>query len=449
MEYADGGSLRNYLKENFNNLTWENKYDLAYQLACAVSCLHGEAIVHRDLHSGNVLVHQNKIKIADFGLSKRIEESSQKKYLFGIIPYIDPKKFAISNGNPYSLNEKSDIYSVGVLLWEISSGQLPFKDVDYDICLVLRIFKDQREKSVEDTPDEYVKLYTECWDGEPDNRPSINDVVQRLRANLSRSRMEIDNLKPNDNMDLNCIKNSAHGGLSRIIQDLEKINTSENIPTSKKKLVDEIVEFIFKEIDEEKNQETRERHILDNFNNNNTEIYNWLLTNQNEPNFIFLLGYFQYYGIETDENKKEAFNLFKNASEKNHILAQYYVGLCYEFGNGVVKNDKLAFDSFKKIADKEYALGQFKVGYFYYKEIGIKKNLKEAFTWYEKAAQNGNLIAMCNLGLMYKNGEGTNKDIDKAIYWYKESVEKGNQDAQKTLNKLLKIKNRKNLCKVN
>ncbi|CAB4379449.1 unnamed protein product [Rhizophagus irregularis] len=240
MEYADGGSLRNYLKENFNNLTWENKYDLAYQLACAVSCLHGEAIVHRDLHSGNVLVHQNKIKIADFGLSKRIEESSQKKYLFGIIPYIDPKKFAISNGNPYSLNEKSDIYSVGVLLWEISSGQLPFKDVDYDICLVLRIFKDQREKSVEDTPDEYVKLYTECWDGEPDNRPSINDVVQRLRANLSRSRMEIDNLKPNDNMDLNCIKNSAHGGLSRIIQDLEKINTSENIPTSKKKLVDEI-----------------------------------------------------------------------------------------------------------------------------------------------------------------------------------------------------------------
>ncbi|CAB5381708.1 unnamed protein product [Rhizophagus irregularis] len=64
MEYADGGSLRNYLKENFNNLTWENKYDLAYQLACAVSCLHGEAIVHRDLHSGNVLIKEkNPLKI--------------------------------------------------------------------------------------------------------------------------------------------------------------------------------------------------------------------------------------------------------------------------------------------------------------------------------------------------------------------------------------------------
>ena len=49
MEYADGGSLRNYLKKNFNNLTWDDKYNMAYQLACAVSCLHNEGIVHRDL----------------------------------------------------------------------------------------------------------------------------------------------------------------------------------------------------------------------------------------------------------------------------------------------------------------------------------------------------------------------------------------------------------------
>ena len=49
MEYADGGTLRNYLKENFDNLTWKDKYNLAYQLTCAVSCLHDEGIVHRDL----------------------------------------------------------------------------------------------------------------------------------------------------------------------------------------------------------------------------------------------------------------------------------------------------------------------------------------------------------------------------------------------------------------
>ena len=51
MEYADGSSLKNYLKENFKNLTWEDKLKLAYQLACAVSFLHDEEIVHRDLVS--------------------------------------------------------------------------------------------------------------------------------------------------------------------------------------------------------------------------------------------------------------------------------------------------------------------------------------------------------------------------------------------------------------
>ena len=49
MEYADGDTLRNYLKRNFDTLTWSHKYNLAYQLACALSCLHDKGIVHRDL----------------------------------------------------------------------------------------------------------------------------------------------------------------------------------------------------------------------------------------------------------------------------------------------------------------------------------------------------------------------------------------------------------------
>lgn len=49
MEYADGGSLQTYLKDNVGKLTWNDKYKLAYQLACAVTCLHDEGIIHRDL----------------------------------------------------------------------------------------------------------------------------------------------------------------------------------------------------------------------------------------------------------------------------------------------------------------------------------------------------------------------------------------------------------------
>ncbi|UZO03641.1 uncharacterized protein OCT59_024045 [Rhizophagus irregularis] len=456
MQYADGGSLQNYLKGNFKNLTWEDKYKLAYQLACAVSCLHSEGIVHLDLYSSNILIHENKIKLADFGLSRRIEtlHKQQQLDLFGVIPYIDPITFFTSGNDPNSLNEKSDVYSVGVLLWEISSGKLPFEDVAYDICLAMRIREGEREATIFNTPIEYANLYRECWNIEPDNRPSMFEVVKRLKAFISPSNIEVDNLKVIEDMD---IRNSSHKK-SKIIQAIQNfentnestLNSIDDINEVKKTLINVIVEIIFKELNEEKDQDIRNQLILDNLNSNKItllEIYNWLLNNQNESNYIFLLGYFNYHEIGTDKNYEKAFSLFKNASEKNHILARYYVGLCYEFGNGVVKNGKLAFDSFKKIADEEHALGQFKLGYFYYKGISVKKNLKEAFNWYEKAAYNGNLIAMCNIGLMYRNGEGTNKDLDKAIYWYNESADKGNQDAQKTLNKLLKIKNRK-ICTV-
>ena len=82
--------------------------------------------------------------MADFGLSKRIEAvSDSKSKLFGVVPYIDPKSFSQqqNNNNKYSLNEKSDVYSVGVLLWEISSGRPPFysEGESYDFDLILEI----------------------------------------------------------------------------------------------------------------------------------------------------------------------------------------------------------------------------------------------------------------------------------------------------------------------
>ena len=49
MEYADSGNLQSYLKKSFSDLTWDDKCNMGYQIACAVSCLHNEGIVHRDL----------------------------------------------------------------------------------------------------------------------------------------------------------------------------------------------------------------------------------------------------------------------------------------------------------------------------------------------------------------------------------------------------------------
>ncbi|EXX77607.1 Kic1p [Rhizophagus irregularis DAOM 197198w] len=439
MEYADGGSLQNYLKRNFGKLTWNDKYNLAYQLTCAVLCLHNEEIVHRDLHSGSVLVHQNTIKVSDFGLSKGIKEiSNPQSRLVGVIPYFEPKGFVEEQS--YLLNKKSDVYSIGVLLWEISSGKPPFEGKQYDRELAKRITQGLRETIVPNTPPNYSKLYVECWDGEPDNRPNMNDVFNRLKTIIDVTHTNNNNYEPVPfHVSIN---NSLNGGeLSDFNKEITEILISSgrntNILPEKEdpNVVNKLIEFVFM-ITEKKETTTIGQNIIDYFNKNEIDslkIYKQLLDNQNDLDFIFLLGYFYYVGIETSKNYESAFRLFKCASnisnnnasgqKKSYILANYYVGICYHKGYGTAKNEKLAIGYFNEVANKDFAAGQLNIGYCYCMGIGVDKDLKLAARWYQKAADKENLLATYNLGLLYLNGDGVDKNHSKAFKLFEKSAE--------------------------
>ncbi|CAI2176497.1 14990_t:CDS:2, partial [Funneliformis geosporum] len=141
------------------------------------------------------------IKLADFGFSKRIDVATSQSKVFGIIPYIDPKRFGELKECDSTLQQdystvKSDVYSVGVLMWEMSSGHPPFNFEDYDLQLAFKILKGLRESIIPGTPVDFTNIYTECWDDEPDKRPAMNKVVDELNAIIKKINI-IDNEKSN------------------------------------------------------------------------------------------------------------------------------------------------------------------------------------------------------------------------------------------------------------
>ena len=112
------------------------------------------------------MVHKGHVKIS------KISE------LFGHLLCTEPQCF---KSEKYIPDEKSDIYAVGLLLWELTSGKRPFKDLT-DLEIVLAIQNGRREQPVNGTPQVYVNLYQECWDQDPGKRPTLDDIIATLSA---------------------------------------------------------------------------------------------------------------------------------------------------------------------------------------------------------------------------------------------------------------------------
>src|SRR5947209_1987577 len=91
--------------------------------------------------------------------------------------YIDPQRF--KKGKSFLKNQKSDIYALGVILWELSSGKTPFEHLA-SYLIPFEIKNGQREKEIDGTPAEYVKPYTDCWDEDLEKRPTVEFVRETL-----------------------------------------------------------------------------------------------------------------------------------------------------------------------------------------------------------------------------------------------------------------------------
>ncbi|XP_012890215.1 PREDICTED: mitogen-activated protein kinase kinase kinase 13 [Dipodomys ordii] len=125
MEYCAHGQLYEVLRAG-RKITPRLLVDWSTGIASGMNYLHLHKIIHRDLKSPNVLVtHTDAVKISDFGTSKELSDKSTKMSFAGTVAWMAPE---VIRNEPVS--EKVDIWSFGVVLWELLTGEIPYKDVD-------------------------------------------------------------------------------------------------------------------------------------------------------------------------------------------------------------------------------------------------------------------------------------------------------------------------------
>jgi hypothetical protein len=178
VEFASGGSLYTLL-HNDSKMTNEDKIHYCKGIASGMGHLHAENIIHRDLAARNILLDGgNNPKVSDFGLSRRAfgEIENQTKSDVGPLKWMAPE--AIKD-RVYS--QRSDVWSYGVLCWEIVAREDPYPDMDALQVASRVVFNGLRLQYPYDTPEVLKDIMTWCFQTDPSQRPNFKQVSARFR----------------------------------------------------------------------------------------------------------------------------------------------------------------------------------------------------------------------------------------------------------------------------
>ena len=189
MEQIRGGRLTDYMKEKKFNFTEKRVAELIYEIALGVKYLHKYGIIHRDLKPDNIMLTEasdrGHIKIMDFGLSKILGKKEKTSDGFGTLTFVSPE---VLIRKPY--NKEIDIWSIGVILYLMLQGDLPFDDPEDDEQKIAKsiVFKDVEfpQKKFGNKSKEVIDLIKRCLTKEPRDRIKIDEILKSdwIKANL-------------------------------------------------------------------------------------------------------------------------------------------------------------------------------------------------------------------------------------------------------------------------
>lgn len=210
MELVDGITLKQHIVNN-TCLPWREAVGIAIQVCSAISHAHKNKIIHRDIKPHNILITREKVaKVADFGIARAVTTSTLTSAgnVFGSVHYSSPEQ---ARGK--YIDEKSDIYSLGVTLYEMITGRLPF-DGDTPVTVALKHIQERAQEPIElekDIPESVNNIILKAMEKDQTKRYQsakemlidLEGVLKEPDRNISMNDSLVDNptiaFKPIDN----------------------------------------------------------------------------------------------------------------------------------------------------------------------------------------------------------------------------------------------------------
>ncbi|RHZ81820.1 hypothetical protein Glove_117g446 [Diversispora epigaea] len=252
LRYMKNGNLRDFLNQN-KSLPWIERLWLLNSFIRGLKVIHDKGFVHRDLHPGNLMITESYInskykfiRLGDLG-----NETSSEA--FGVLPYIGPEIVI-----KYQCSQASDMYSVGMIMWIISTGKTPFDNCAYDSKLAVDIFNGLRPKINKGTPQCYVELMEKCWHKDPSERPNAEMI-----SNISESWVDgllYDEKAEDSHMFLNAEQKMQDEDINEDLFSVEITHPEANV-------VSELLPSDFSD------SVTEVQSILNNFSNQSLSLY--------------------------------------------------------------------------------------------------------------------------------------------------------------------------------
>ncbi|MBO0959159.1 Stk1 family PASTA domain-containing Ser/Thr kinase [Neobacillus sp. MM2021_6] len=190
MEFVDGQTLKQYIQQN-SPLRVEDTIGIMRQLTSAISHAHQNHIIHRDIKPHNILVdHDGKVKVTDFGIAMALSATSitQTNSVLGSVHYLSPEQ---ARGG--MANRKSDIYSLGIVMFELLTGRLPFSG-ESAVSIALKHLQSETpsvRRWNQNIPQSVENIVLKATAKDPFHRyNSVEEMEEDLRTALDLERMD-------------------------------------------------------------------------------------------------------------------------------------------------------------------------------------------------------------------------------------------------------------------